>query len=136
MALNVERNYQSSFKNQNKEYFHDKLKKKMDEYVLLVYRVTKKFPSDEKFGVISQLRRAAMSVILNYIEGFARRKPHSAMLRNFWEISYASLKETKYLLFFSTREKYLCKDDYMEAMKLADEIGAMLWKSLEKIENI
>lgn len=39
----------------------------MDEYVHLVYKLTKKFPKDELFGVTSQLRRSALSVILNYI---------------------------------------------------------------------
>ena len=50
--------------------FHDKLKIKMDSYVYLVYRLTKQFPRDELYGIVSQLRRAALSVILNYIEGF------------------------------------------------------------------
>ena len=52
--------------------FSDKLKRKMDEYVHLVYKLTRKFPKEELYGTTSQLRRAALSVILNYIEGFAR----------------------------------------------------------------
>ena len=46
----------------------------MDEYVHLVYRLTKKFPKEELFGVVSQLRRSALSVILNYIEGYRAKK--------------------------------------------------------------
>jgi len=56
------------------EQFHDILKKKMDEFVHLVYCITKDFPKSELFGATSQLRRAALSVILNYIEGYARKK--------------------------------------------------------------
>ena len=52
--------------------FQDKLK--MFNYVKLVYKITKDFPRDELYGIVSQLRRSAMSVILNYIGGFARFK--------------------------------------------------------------
>jgi len=118
------------------EQFHDKLKQKMDDYAHLIYQLAKKFPDNEKFGITSQLRRAALSVILNYIEGYARRRPNSPTTCNFWEISYASLKESKYLVYFSQREKYLTKDEYEKLVELADEIGAMLWKSLEGIRKI
>jgi four helix bundle protein len=56
------------------EKFHDKLKEKMDEYKHFVYSLSRKFPKDELYGVTSQLRRATLSVMLNYIEGFARRR--------------------------------------------------------------
>ena len=85
--------------------FHENLKIKMDEFVHLVYRISKNFPKDELYGVTSQLRRSALSVILNYIEGYARIK--SKVYRNFLEISYGSLKEAKYLLHFSLKENYL-----------------------------
>jgi len=84
--------------------FQKKLVKKMNEFVHLVYKTTKKFPKDELFGSVSQFRRAALSIVLNYIEGFARRKP--AVQLNFFEISYGSLKEAKYLLSFSREEDY------------------------------
>lgn len=51
---------------------------------------------------------------------------------NFLETSYGSLKETKYLLYFSLKESYLKKKDYQEANKLAEEIGAMLLTSFFK----
>jgi len=112
--------------------YFEKLKIKMDEYVHFVYKLTKGFPREEIYGVISQLRRAALSVILNYIEGFARQK--KAVKSNFWEIAYGSLKESKYLLHFSLVENYLKEGDYKKAMELADEIGAMLWKCLQSLK--
>ena len=113
--------------------FSKKIKIKMDQYVHLVYAITKNFPKDELYGVTSQIRRATLSVILNYIEGFARQK--KAVKRNFWEISYGSLKESKYLLHFSLVEKYINKQDYEKAIALAEEIGAMLWKSIQSIKE-
>ncbi len=83
--------------------------------------------------MVSQIRRAALSIILNYIEGYARQR--NAVKLNFWEISYGSLKETKYLLHFSLVEKYCKGSDYKEAILLADEIGAMLWKSIQSIKK-
>ncbi|HDZ85544.1 MAG TPA: four helix bundle protein, partial [Candidatus Moranbacteria bacterium] len=46
----------------------------MDEYAHFIYKITKAFPREEVYGVTSQLRRSGLSVILNYIEGFARKK--------------------------------------------------------------
>ncbi|MFH1457073.1 MAG: four helix bundle protein [Patescibacteria group bacterium] len=109
------------------------LKKKMDEYVHLVFRITRNFPKEELYNTTSQLKRASLSVILNYIEGFARKK--QAVKRNFWEISYGSLKESQYLLYFSFKEDFLNKDEYEKIFKLGDEIGAMLWKSTDSIKE-
>lgn len=85
----------------------------MHQYVKHVYILTESFPRDELFGVTSQFRRASMSVILNYIEGYARRKgSRGKVYNNFLEISYGSLKESKYLVYFSYTENYLTKHDY------------------------
>ncbi|MCK4525005.1 MAG: four helix bundle protein [Candidatus Andersenbacteria bacterium] len=113
--------------------FQEELKKKMDKYAHLVYKITKNFPKEEVFGSVSQLRRSSLSVILNYIEGFARHK--KLVKLNFWEISYGSLKESKYLLHFCLVENYISKEDYQEVVSLAEEIGAMLWKSIQPLKK-
>ena len=113
--------------------FKEVAKLKMDQYVRFVYKITKNFPKDEMYGVISQIRRAAVSVILNYIEGFARRRP--AVQLNFLEISYGSLRETKYLLYLSKCEKYINDNEYEFGFKLAEEIGAMLWTEIISLEK-
>ncbi len=103
----------------------------MHRYVKYVYRVTKSFPRDELYGVTSQLRRAALSVILNYIEGYARRKGENCRVyKNFLETSYGSLKESKYLVYFLYTENYLTQEYYDKLIKLADDIGGMLWKTM------
>jgi len=113
--------------------FKDKLKKKMDEYVHFIYRITKSFPEDELYGTISQIRRATLSIILNYVEGYARRK--RAVQLNFLETSYGSLKESKYLLYFAKVENWLKNKDYNYGMKLAEEIGAMLWTEIDNLDK-
>lgn len=104
---------------------HAILKEKMDFYAHGVYTLTRKFPKEELYGVTSQLRRSALSVILNYIEGFARKR--EKVMKNFFDISYGSLKESKYLLYFSYKENYLGKDEYEKIVGQAEEIGKMLW---------
>ncbi|MFC1751638.1 four helix bundle protein [Patescibacteria group bacterium] len=113
------------------ETYHEKLKKKMDKFVHLVYGVTRNFPKEEIYGVTSQLRRASLSVILNYIKGYARGK--NKVHKNFLEISYGSLKESKYLLYFSYTEKYISKNDYDKLLKLVEEIEAMLWETIKNL---
>ena len=104
--------------------FQDKLKLKMFFYLKKVYKVTKSFPKDELYGVVSQLRRATLSIELNYIEGYARFKPGYKL--QFYENSYGSFKESKFLVFFSYTEKYINKEDYTELLNLSEEIGKML----------
>lgn len=104
----------------------------MDKYAHAVYKATKKFPREELYGVTSQLRRAALSVVLNYIEGYARRKGYNCKEhKQFLRIAYGSLKESKYLLHFSLVEEYLIPKDYQLLLILADEIGAMLYGSIK-----
>lgn len=104
----------------------------MDELARGVYVVTKAFPKEEVYGITSQIRRASLSVILNYIEGFAR--VGNKEFRNFLQISYGSLKETQYLLFFCTRERYIQPEDYENLMKVSNEVGALLWKRIKTVK--
>lgn len=113
--------------------FKELLKQKMDEYVHFVYRVTRYFPKEEMYGSISQWKRSTLSIILNYIEGYARRR--AAVQFNFYEISYGSFKESRYLLDFFKEEKFLKEEDYNYGVNLAEEIGAMLWTEICNLER-
>lgn len=104
----------------------------MDEYVHEAYALTRSFPRDELYGVTSQLRRAALSVVLNYVEGYARGTWKSN--KQFLHISFASLKESQYLIGFSVRENYISKQPSQKASELGDEIGAMLWSILKNLK--
>jgi four helix bundle protein len=113
--------------------FKEKLKLKMDEYVHFVYNITREFPKEELYSSVSQWRRSTLSIILNYIEGYARKKPLVQL--NFFEISYGSFKESKYLLFFSQKQKFITQNEYIRGMKLAEETGAMLWTEIVALEH-
>lgn len=112
--------------------YHDKLKTKIDEYAHLIYKITKDFPKEEVYGIVSQLRRAGLSVVLNYIEGYARGR--DKIYKQFLEISYGSLKESKYLLHFSFIEQYISKTNYQKSIQLSEEIGAMLWGVIKNLK--
>ncbi len=111
------------------ETFHKNLEEKIDKFVHMVYKVSKKFPKEELYGATSQIRRAALSIMLNYVEGFARNR--NLVYINFLEISYGSLKECKYLLSFSLKEGYINEVDYKYLESIAGEIGAMLWTTIK-----
>jgi len=112
--------------------FHSDLKEYLDAYAHLIYDITTTFPTNEQFGLTSQLRRAAISVVLNYTEGYARMR--KAILKNFIEISYGSLKESLYLVEFSYKRKFMTKEQYIQATELANIIAKMLWGMLKKLQ--
>lgn len=95
-----------------------------------VYTVTHSFPKEEMYGITSQVRRAALSVILNIIEGFARQT--TAEYRRFLLISFGSLKETKYLLYFSKEQRYISNENYKKTIELAEEVSKILWSITKK----
>ncbi len=78
------------------------------ELALAVYRATKAFPTEERYGLTSQTRRAAFSAAVNIVEGSARRSTKE--FRRFLDIALSSLSEVGYALRFS-REAGLLPDD-------------------------
>lgn len=110
----------------------DLLVDKADLFAHQVYTASRNFPKEESYGVTSQLRRAALSIILNLIEGFARNKRGEYI--HFLEISYGSLKETKYLLYFSIKEKYMEENEYKNLILKSEEIGKMIWERMNRLK--
>ena len=81
-----------------------------DELAIKVYKLTQKFPRDEIFGLTSQMRRAAVSVPANIVEGSARQYQREYL--QFLYISMGSLAELGYYIKFSYEIGYLNKEDY------------------------
>jgi four helix bundle protein len=90
----------------------------------LVYKVTKTFPEDERFGLTNQMRRAAVSVSSNIAEGSARSSRNDNA--RFLEIATGSLFEVVAQSFISRRQGFLTEPDFKTLYATADELGRML----------
>lgn len=101
---------------------------KSHQLVIGIYTETKSFPSEEKFGLISQIRRAAVSIPANIAEGFVKRGIKDKS--NYYNIAQGSLEEVKYYLILSKDLGYL-KDNTLTAK--ADEVGRLLNRLLSSL---
>lgn len=119
-------------KKRKKSYKNLKMWQKSHELVLGVYKHTMHFPAEEKFGLTSQLRRAALSVVLNIVEGYSRRTDGD--LRRFLDISLGSLAEVDYLLELSFKLGYYARKEFEYLESLREECGKMLWSYRQKID--
>jgi four helix bundle protein len=103
-------------------YFGDLIVwQKAHQFVLDVYRFTRNFPNDEKFGLTSQLRRAAVSVPANIAEGFPKRGVQDKA--RFFNIAQGSLEEVRYYLILS---KDLGYGDTKSLLDAYDEVSRLL----------
>jgi four helix bundle protein len=94
---------------------------KAHEFVLEVYKLTKGFPKEEIYCLTQQLRRAAISVPANNVEGFGRKGIKEKL--RFYSIAKGSLNEVGYFLLLSNELNY--SDNHILIEKV-EEIGKML----------
>jgi four helix bundle protein len=100
--------------------------KKADEFAKQVYSETKGFPREEMYGVTSQLRRAALSISVNLVEGTGRQGKKE--LKQFANIALGSNCEAEYLLEFCFNLGYFSKDVYLKLENSRDQMGGLLWR--------
>ncbi len=106
-----------------------KVWQKAHAIALEVYKLTQKYPSEEKFGLISQMRRSVVSVPANIVEGFKKRGTKDKA--NFYNIAQGSLEELKYYLILSKDLKYI--DGNSAIICNINELEKMLAVFIEKI---
>lgn len=101
--------------------------------VIKTYKLTDAFPSKENFGLISQMRRAAVSVAANIVESTKRKTAKDK--NNFHVIADASLEELKYYFLLSKDLRYSDEETTEELLNDARKIGAMLNGLVKAIES-
>ncbi len=92
--------------------------------VLMVYKATQKFPADERFGLVAQMRRAVVSIAANIAEGFKRLGIRDKI--RFYNISEGSLEELKYYFLLSKDLAYISSDAHVNLMAQAESVGRLL----------
>ena len=90
----------------------------------LVYNVTRRFPSDERYGLTSQLRRAAVSISSNIAEGSGRSSDKD--FAHFVQIAYGSVMEVVSQIHIAKRQTILAEESFQDLYSQANEISRML----------
>jgi four helix bundle protein len=96
------------------------------EMALKVYRVTSNYPESERFGLISQMRRASSSICMNLMEGSHRITKNE--YKHFVSISRGSCGEIKYQLLLSKDLGYINEETFKELTDAYERISMMLTK--------
>jgi len=100
--------------------------------LLATYRITRTFPADERFLLIDQMRRAAMSIAANIVEGFGRRHPKDKI--RFYNMSQGSAEELSYFYRVSKDLGYV--KEYIEVGQLLDSTSRMLKRLVQKTPDL
>lgn len=116
------------------QYYFEKLTTWQDAKALVmeIYKLTKSFPVSERYGLVSQLQRASVSITANIAEGSSRQTPKDQA--NFSTMAYASLMEVLNLLIISHELGYINQENYqntrLQVDKVANKINALRKKQL------
>ena len=102
-------------------------------FVLLVYRITKSFPSDELYGLTSQFRRAAVSIEANIAEGY--KKISKADKLRFMNISQGSMEECRDYILLARDLYYISDTDFSDLRDALEDASKMLYLYCNGIIN-
>ena len=97
---------------------------KWHKFVTHIYKITKKFPKDELFGLISQIRRAAVSITSNVAEGFSRKSPKEKA--QFYYMALGSLTEIQNQLLISKDLGYINQKEFQEFANNTVELSKLI----------
>ncbi len=106
---------------------------KAHQLTLAIYQATRKFPREEMFGLISQIRRAAASVGANIAEGCGRRSDPE--MKRFVQIARGSANELEYHLMLAKDLKYLTEDEFKDFESKILEIQRMLASLVQRLQR-
>ena len=97
---------------------------KAHKLVLHIYRITKKYPKEETYNLVSQMRRAAYSVPMNIVEGYRKRGVKDKA--NYMNTGEGSIDELKYQLILSRDLEYISLEEYDNLYGLSEEVSRTL----------
>lgn len=100
------------------------------ELTEVIYRVTKRFPREEQYGLVSQMRRCAVSIPSNIAEG--KMRGYDREFRKYLRVAYASAAELETQLIISYRANFLSEIEYNEAISLLTQILKMLNRFIDQ----
>lgn len=98
-----------------------------------IYKVTSKFPKEETYGIVSQMRRASVSIASNIAEGCARNTNKEKV--QFLMMSRGSISELDAQLEISSRINFMDKDEYKRLSDRLDKISRMLQGLIHYCKN-
>ncbi len=107
--------------------------KKAHLFTIKIYKETADFPKEEKYGIISQLRRATASIPTNIVEG--KGSSYDKKLSRYLDIARGSAQEVEYLLLLSRDLGYLTEEVYKDLNKECISILQMLTKFKKSIDT-
>ena len=103
------------------------------DFVTVIYRTTDGFPKEEKFGLTSQIRRAAVSIPANIAEGAARESPKE--FAHFLSNAQGSASELATELLIAHRLGFLSQKDYATLNPELDNIGRMIFGLSQHVKH-
>ena len=92
--------------------------------VIMIYKTTKEFPKEEIFGLVSQMRRAAVSITSNIAEGFSRRSPKEKI--QFYSMAHGSLTELQNQILIAKDVGCLDNDKFKQLSEQAISVHKLL----------
>ena len=98
--------------------------KEAHKLVLLIYKLTKNFPKEEQFGLISQIRRAVISITSNIAEGFSRSSYKEKS--QFYSMALGSLTEVQNQLIISKDLNYITTEEFLELEEKTVTVNKLL----------
>ena len=101
------------------------------ELVVTIYKITKKFPKEEMYGLVSQMQRAAVSIPSNIAEGHERNSDKE--FAKFLCVSRGSLAELETQIIIAEKLGYITNDEKSNVLKNCYEIGRMINGLLNKL---
>jgi len=103
------------------------------DLVTMCYKLSRRLPDTERYGLVSQMQRSSVSVPANIAEGYGRRQLGDYLQH--LSIANGSLKEVETHLVIAVRLSYLTDTEIAPALKLADEIGRMLNSLMSRLRQ-